>query len=105
MNPLTETTFYILLSLAPAPRHGYAILKDVESLSEGRITLSTGTLYGAIKRLLDTGWIVLEEAEAGGRERKTYRLTEDGQRVLTAEAERLRRLYGVAQQRLQGGEA
>lgn len=55
--PLTETTFFILLSLSPKPKHGYAMMKDVESLSEGRIRLSTGTLYGAIKRLLEKGWI------------------------------------------------
>ena len=55
--PLREPTFLILLSLAPGPRHGYAILKEVESLSEGRVKLSTGTLYGAIERLLDQNWI------------------------------------------------
>lgn len=45
--------FYILLSLAPGQKHGYAIMKDVEALSDGRLSLSTGTLYGALKRLLD----------------------------------------------------
>ena len=55
--PLREPTFFILLSLSPGPKHGYAILKGVENLSEGRVKLSTGTLYGAIKRLLDRGWI------------------------------------------------
>ncbi len=47
----------ILLSLAPGPKHGYAILKEVETLSDGRVKLSTGTLYGAIERLLDQDWI------------------------------------------------
>ena len=46
--PLTETTFYILLSLAQGPRHGYAILKDVAALSDGRVTLGTGTLLGTL---------------------------------------------------------
>ena len=55
--PLSESTFYILLSLAPGPQHGYAMLKDVESLSGGRLRLSTGTLYGAIQRLLEQAWI------------------------------------------------
>ncbi|MGB2911349.1 MAG: helix-turn-helix transcriptional regulator [Anaerolineales bacterium] len=55
--PLREPTFFILLSLSPGPKHGYAILKEVEALSEGRVLLSTGTLFGAIKRLLDRSWI------------------------------------------------
>ena len=55
--PLREPTFFILLSLSPGPKHGYAILKEVEALSDGRVRLSTGTLYGAIKRLLDDDWI------------------------------------------------
>ena len=66
--PLTETTFYILLSLSPGSSHGYAILKDVERLSEGRLVLSTGTLYGALKRLLERDWIErvpAVEGEAG----------------------------------------
>jgi DNA-binding PadR family transcriptional regulator len=50
--PLTETTFFILLSLASEPKHGYAIMKEVETLSRGNVRLRTGTLYGAIKRLL-----------------------------------------------------
>ena len=48
----SESTLLILLSLAEEPRHGYSILKDVEYLSEGRVVLSTGTLYGALKRML-----------------------------------------------------
>ena len=55
--PLTEPTFYILLSLAPSKKHGYAILRDVEGLSKGRLRLSTSTLYSALARLLDQGLI------------------------------------------------
>jgi DNA-binding PadR family transcriptional regulator len=55
--PLTEATFFILLSLSPAPKHGYAIMKEVKALSNGRIVFSTGTLYGALRRLLEQGWI------------------------------------------------
>ena len=68
--PLTESVLLILLSLAGQPRHGYAILKDVEFLSNGRVMLSTGTLYGAIQRLLANGWIERveeEDAHAGRR--------------------------------------
>jgi DNA-binding PadR family transcriptional regulator len=97
--PLTETTFYVLLSLAPGPKHGYAIMKDVEALSDGRVGLSTGTLYGALKRLLDQGWIrrVQEPGEKEPeRNRKAYALTQAGREVLKAEAERLRRLVAAA---------
>jgi DNA-binding PadR family transcriptional regulator len=98
--PLREPTFYILLSLSPGPKHGYAILKEVEALSEGRVKLSTGTLYGAIKRLLDRDWIkrVTDPIPNGtGRERKAYALTEQGRRMLNAEIRRLEKLVRVAQ--------
>jgi DNA-binding PadR family transcriptional regulator len=103
--PLTESTFLILLSLAPGPSHGYAILKDVQQLSEQRVRLSTGTLYGALKRLLDDGWIERVEAAAaaeGGRTTHTYRLTAQGRRVLGAEQERMQALAEVARRRLAG---
>ena len=105
--PLSESTFFIMLSLAGGPRHGYAILKEVEALSDSRLVLSTGTLYGALKRLLDDGWIERAEepvpneadAESNGPARKTYRLTDAGRRILEAESARLRRLAGMAQLR------
>ena len=98
--PLREPTFFILLSLSPGPKHGYAILKEVEILSEGCVMLSTGTLYGAIKRLLDRDWIkrVTDPIpNKTDRERKAYALTEQGRRVLSAEIQRLERLVSVAQ--------
>jgi DNA-binding PadR family transcriptional regulator len=55
--PLTEATFLVLVSLVLGPEHGYAIMKDVRDLSEGRVVLSTGTLYGVLKRLLEGSWI------------------------------------------------
>ena len=97
--PLREPTIYILLSLSPGPKHGYAILKDVEELSEGSVLLSTGTLYGAIKRLLDRGWIRRVNdpiPNSTDRERKAYVLTEQGRRVLNAEIARLKKLVSVA---------
>ena len=97
--PLREPTLLILLSLSPGPKHGYAILKEVESLSEGRVKLSTGTLYGAIKRLLDRGWISRVDDPIPNntdRERKSYDLTESGRRVLNAEIARLHKLVRVA---------
>jgi DNA-binding PadR family transcriptional regulator len=73
----------ILLSLYREPLHGYAILKEVQALSEKRVILSTGTLYGALKRLLDSNWIArLDEASmetrVDGRGQKVYVLTEQG---------------------------
>jgi DNA-binding PadR family transcriptional regulator len=97
--PLREPTFYILLSLSPGPKHGYSIMKEVEALSEGRLLLSTGTLYGAIQRLLKDGWIRRVEdplPNRTDRERKAYALTEQGQRLLSAEIERLRKMVSVA---------
>jgi DNA-binding PadR family transcriptional regulator len=101
--PLTETTYFILLSLSPKPKHGYAIMKDVQILSEDRVILSTGTLYGALKRLLDLGWIVrLDDADPKGntRDRKVYKLSQHGQRVLEEEIARLNKLLMAANQRV-----
>ena len=100
--PLTEATFFILLSLSPAPKHGYAIMKEVQALSQGRIVFSTGTLYGALRRLLEEGWIKRvndPEPNPTDRERKAYALTETGRKVVNAETERLRSLLTIAQQR------
>lgn len=105
-GPITETTFFILLSLADQPRHGYLILADVEALSEGRVRLGTGTLYGALKRLLEQGWIErVDVPTADGRGRKDYRLTDAGRRALNAEVSRLNAALCAAQRRLQGGPA
>ena len=104
-SPLTEVTYYILLILSPEPKHGYAIMKDVQGLSGGRVLLSTGTLYGAIKRLLEQGWIkrVDDEASNGsGRVRKAYTLTQLGRRALEAEVARLHRLVSAASLRSMG---
>lgn len=98
--PLREATFFIMLSLAPRPNHGYAILKEVERLSVGRVLLSTGTLYGAIKRLLGLGWIERKESveeNQTGRVRKVYALTDKGRRILNAEVSRMQKLVEIAQ--------
>jgi DNA-binding PadR family transcriptional regulator len=103
--PLSEVTAYILLSLAPGPRHGYAIMKDVQALSKERVILSTGTLYGAIKRLLEQEWIERVEdpnSNSTGRQRKFYRLTELGRNILNAEVHRINRLVAAAQLRQVG---
>jgi DNA-binding PadR family transcriptional regulator len=101
--PLSEVSFYILLSLAPGAKHGYAILKDVEGLSRCGLRLSTSTLYDALERLLREGLISRveeERAPANRRPRKRYRLNELGRQVLAAEASRLQGLLEAAAPRL-----
>jgi DNA-binding PadR family transcriptional regulator len=101
-SPLTEATFFILLSVSSTPRYGYAIMKDVKTLSQGRIVFSTGTLYGALRRLLEQGWlkrVTDPEPNPTDRERKAYALTDRGRKVVIAEMERLRLLLTTAEQR------
>jgi DNA-binding PadR family transcriptional regulator len=101
--PLQEATFFILLSLAQTPKHGYAILLDVTELSDGRLQLSTGTLYGALRRLLDQSWIErYDEASevVNGRERKAYRITDLGQKILNADVARMQDLITAVQGRM-----
>lgn len=92
-----------MLSLAPGPKHGYAILKEVEALSEGRVLLSTGTLYGAIRRLLQDGWIERVDDPLPNdtdRLRKAYALTQPGRQVFQAELQRLDHLVALGRQRM-----
>jgi DNA-binding PadR family transcriptional regulator len=103
--PLSEPVFLVLLSLAEQPRHGYSILKDVESMSGGRVQLSTGTLYGALQRLLDQGWIERIEEDEAPRDRRTYRLTSRGRRNMQMEIERMRHLTKLAGLRIARKEA
>jgi DNA-binding PadR family transcriptional regulator len=99
-KPLTEPVVLILASLAQEPRHGYALLADVESLSEGRVRLSTGTLYGAIRRLLEDGWIERFQQEDTTRDQQAYRLTGKGKKQLESEIARLRHLAQAAAMKL-----
>ena len=103
--PLTEPVFLVLLSLAEQPRHGYSILKDIESMSGGRVLLSTGTLYGALQRLLSDGWIERVQEDNTPRDRRTYRLTARGRRNLQIEIDRMRALTKVAALRMARKEA
>jgi DNA-binding PadR family transcriptional regulator len=98
--PLTEPVMLIMLSLAAHPRHGYAILKDVEQMSAGRVMLSTGTLYGALRRLLDDGWIERFEEQERSRGRQAYRLTTGGRRNLQTEISRMKHLTRLASLRV-----
>ena len=96
--PLTPAMFYVLVALADGQTHGYAILKDVERLTEGSVRLSTGTLYGIIKRLLADG-LIRESGPSGEERRRFYDLTAFGREVARAEAARLENTLAIAKRK------
>lgn len=95
-NALTEAVYYILLALVE-PIHGYGIMQQTATLSNGRVRLSAGTLYGALASLLDKGWI--EQLPEEGR-KKGYIITAEGRAVLEQELQRLTELVENGKNRL-----
>jgi DNA-binding PadR family transcriptional regulator len=97
-GPLSAQVFQILLSLADKDLHGYAIIQDIAERTDGELKLTASTLYAAIKRLLDGGWI--EEVQQRPREddprRRYYHLTAVGRQAARAEAARIDRLAAMA---------
>lgn len=103
MLPLTPAVFHILLALADGERHGYAIMREVAESTGGQIKMGPGTLYGTIKRLLETG-LINESARRPGEEedderRRYYCLTGLGQKVAEAEAARYNRMVKLARRK------
>lgn len=101
--PLPPATFHILLALADGKLHGYAIMKSVTARSEGTVRLGPGTLYGALKRLLEAG-LVDEAGEGAERDgdderRRYYRLTDLGVAVARAEVQRLDAIVRAARRK------
>ena len=98
--PLSPPVFHILLSLADADRHGYAIMQDVAFRTDGRLRLSPGTLYGSIKRLLEDGFIEelseRPDPEDDDTRRRYYRITPRGRKVAIEESTRLAKLLRQA---------
>lgn len=90
--PLTETTYLILLSLVE-PRHGYAIIQNVEELSDNHVKIAAGTMYGALDNLNKQAWI--EEIATENKRRKVYQITDLGLAVLEAEIVRLSNLTNL----------
>lgn len=91
--PLTETTYYILLALLKT-NHGYAIMQEVETMSEGEVRIAAGTMYGAIENLLKLGWITA--VPSTDSRRKMYHITPAGKTILALETERIRKLSTLA---------
>jgi DNA-binding PadR family transcriptional regulator len=100
--PLTPRTFHILLALNDGVEHGYAIMKEVEETSGGRVKIGPGTLYEAISRLVETD--LLREVsgpavfKSDNRRRRFYKLTALGRKVMRLEAERLTALVGYVRE-------
>jgi DNA-binding PadR family transcriptional regulator len=97
--PLTPAMFYVLVALADGDTHGYQILKDVEQLTNGTVRLSTGTLYGIIKRLLNDG-LIREFGRGEDERRRAYELTAFGRDVARAEAARLEQTLAIAKRKV-----
>lgn len=87
--PLTEAVFYILLSLY-TPLHGYGIMQTVKELTNGRLSIGAGTLYGALNTLLSKGFIV--EHKSDDPSKKEYLITEEGKLAVNIELARLKEL-------------
>jgi PadR family transcriptional regulator, regulatory protein PadR len=101
--PMQEPTFLILTALASGPLHGYGVIQEVATLSDGRVRLRAGTLYGALDRLTEQGLVAADREEiVDGRLRRYYVLTDEGAVALDAEARRLASNAQAAAARLRG---
>ena len=100
MMPLPTAHLHILLALADGEKHGYAVMREVEQMTDGEVTMGPGTLYGAIKRMLSSGLVEeideRPDPELDDERRRYYRASGFGVRVLSAETERLERLVKTA---------
>jgi DNA-binding PadR family transcriptional regulator len=98
--PLSEPVLHILLALIDRERHGYAIMQDVATRTNNRVKMSASTLYGCIKRMLDSGMIAevdeRPDPESDDERRRYYSVTALGRRVALAEVERLTAVVGQA---------
>jgi DNA-binding PadR family transcriptional regulator len=99
--PLSPVALYVLLALADGERHGYAIIKEIESASGGEIRVLPGTLYRVIKQLVDDRWIIEVEPYGGADDerRRYYRITRWGLKIAQAEVERMATILRMARAR------
>ena len=99
--PMTEPAFFVLMALAGRPLHGYAIVGEAEELSEGRVKLKIGSLYGILDRLVAEGQVEVDREEPhSGRLRRYYRVTDVGMQALRAEASRQAANVRLAKRRI-----
>lgn len=96
---LTEGVYLILISVL-TPRHGYSVMQNIEKLTNGRVVLGAGTLYGAINTLLEKDWIAAIGHSAESR-KKEYVITQKGKYVLQAELKRLSELLKIGQNEME----
>ena len=101
--PLPVSQLHILLALTTGDKHGYAIMKEVESFTDGSVTMGPGTLYGAVKQMLKAGLIdessERPDPDLDDERRRYYRLTDLGLRTLDAEVDRIEQLARTARSR------
>jgi DNA-binding PadR family transcriptional regulator len=95
MEPLTESYFYILLCLYEGENHGYGIMQRTIELSEKRVKIGSGTMYGAISNMIKKGWIV--ECATTNSRKRMYELTNLGTEIMQGECKRLQELVGNIQ--------
>lgn len=95
--PLTETVYYILLSLFE-PAHGYLIMQKVEELSQGEVRMAAGTLYGAIENLLK--WRFIEPVQSEDKRRKVYVITEKGRQILQVDYQRMKHIIEITENKI-----
>lgn len=106
MLPLPGAQLHILLALADGEKHGYAVMREVESMTDGEVTMGPGTLYGTVKKMLNAG--LIEETderpdpEMDDERRRYYRVSGLGAKVLHAETARLERLVSTARAKQAG---
>lgn len=99
-GPLSTASYFVLAALLDGPRHGYGIIKRAAELSDGRVRLAAGTLYGALDRLAERGLVLPDQEEVvEGRTRRYYRLTDRGVQALTEEAARMEQAARVVTRR------
>lgn len=96
---IPPAALYVLLALSDGERHGYAILKEIESVTGGALTILPGTLYRIVRQLVDDGWIVETGADPKDERRRYYRLTARGRKAAQAEVARMAMIVSIAQAR------
>ncbi|MBO5353581.1 MAG: PadR family transcriptional regulator [Lachnospiraceae bacterium] len=98
-EPMSESYYYILLCLSKGANHGYGIMQMTEKLSQGEVTIGSGTMYGATSNMMKKGWIKEIMSDGHGMERKRlYSLTETGEEALREEIRRLKRMLAGAEE-------